>query len=163
VLHVPFVLHLPGGPAGRVERPVSGVDVTPTVLDVLGLPAPAITDGRSVLAPPAPDRVVLAWRAAPEKGGGVSLRLGPEKILRNLDELPWERYDLSTDPGERVALPMEAPEAQRMVRRLDHELEALAQLSSLLRAGVEGEQGELSPETIDSLRALGYIGEDEPP
>lgn len=48
--HVPCILHAPGRlGAGRVGALVETVDILPTVLDLLGLSAPAGIDGRSAL------------------------------------------------------------------------------------------------------------------
>jgi len=51
VLHVPLILRAPRlVPAGvRVPGPVSLVDLLPTVLDLLGIPPPPATDGRSLV------------------------------------------------------------------------------------------------------------------
>ena len=49
---IPFVVGYPrgfGGPTGTCDRVVGLQDVMPTVLDVLGLPAPEGMTGRSVL------------------------------------------------------------------------------------------------------------------
>jgi arylsulfatase A-like enzyme len=47
LLRVPLVVRAPGLGARRVDAPTSLLDVTPTVLDLLGLPVPAL-DGRSL-------------------------------------------------------------------------------------------------------------------
>jgi arylsulfatase A-like enzyme len=48
LLHVPFFLSGPGVPAADVTGTVSLVDVVPTLLDLVGLPAPAGLDGRAL-------------------------------------------------------------------------------------------------------------------
>lgn len=49
VMHVPLAFHLPGRIApGAYDRPVSLVDVAPTVLDLLGWPNALAADGRSL-------------------------------------------------------------------------------------------------------------------
>jgi arylsulfatase A-like enzyme len=50
VLHVPLIVACPGKIAGAtvVDEPVSHVDVMPTILDYVGLEAPAGIDGRSL-------------------------------------------------------------------------------------------------------------------
>ncbi len=49
LLHVPLIVRAPGFEAKRVEEPVSLLDITPTVLDLLGIEAPNEVDGRSLL------------------------------------------------------------------------------------------------------------------
>lgn len=52
-LHVPLVMSLPGrfAPGGRVETVTETIDITPTVIDVMGLRDPATRQGRSLVAP----------------------------------------------------------------------------------------------------------------
>jgi len=40
VSHIPFILQAPGIAPGRIDRPVSQVDVMPTLLELAGLPVP---------------------------------------------------------------------------------------------------------------------------
>jgi arylsulfatase A-like enzyme len=53
VLHVPLIFWAPSmlAPPRRVPGPASLADLMPTVLDVVGVPAPPNLDGRSLLAP----------------------------------------------------------------------------------------------------------------
>src|SRR5205814_4982746 len=49
-LHVPLILRVPGEPGGRrVAARVDTIDVMPTVLELLGVPAPAGIHGRSLV------------------------------------------------------------------------------------------------------------------
>jgi choline-sulfatase len=62
MLDVPLIVHAPGAPDARtVQRQVQQVDVTPTILDLLGLPVPAVVEGHS-LAP---------WILGGAPGGGA--------------------------------------------------------------------------------------------
>ncbi|WP_147915683.1 sulfatase [Ruania zhangjianzhongii] len=107
---VPFVATLPGRiPAGHVvEEMLSGYDVMPTVLDLVGLghEVPADLPGRS-------------FRTALEGGAALTDRpvvifdeFGPTRMIRNrrwkyVHRYPYgphELYDLQHDPGERVNL-----------------------------------------------------------
>src|SRR5690606_36686630 len=51
-IRVPFLVHWPGhaAPGHRVATPVGLVDVAPTLLDLVGLPPLAVSDGRSLAA-----------------------------------------------------------------------------------------------------------------
>ena len=50
VMRIPLIIVAPGFPAGRVvEENVSLVDVAPTLLELLGLPAPPTFEGRSLV------------------------------------------------------------------------------------------------------------------
>jgi hypothetical protein len=51
---VPLLVKLPGQRRGRVvDRHVETIDVLPTILEVAGVPAPALLDGQSLLGPAA--------------------------------------------------------------------------------------------------------------
>jgi arylsulfatase A-like enzyme len=53
---VPLILHGTGVSPGAVDAPVAHVDITPTILDLAGVPAPGTLDGRSLVQPPPSDR-----------------------------------------------------------------------------------------------------------
>jgi arylsulfatase A-like enzyme len=64
-LAVPLVVRGPNPPArARVDAPTSGVDIAPTILEALALSPPPQLRGRSLFAPPKPDRVLVATSAS---------------------------------------------------------------------------------------------------
>lgn len=46
--HMPFIIKVPGMPAGRSTRPVSLIDLYPTLIDLAGLPSKDGLSGRSI-------------------------------------------------------------------------------------------------------------------
>jgi arylsulfatase A-like enzyme len=46
--HTPLIIRAPGCKAGRVEQPTESVDITPTILTLLGLEVPYLMDGKSL-------------------------------------------------------------------------------------------------------------------
>lgn len=136
---VPLIFALPGKlPAGtRRHTPAQTTDIVPTILDVLGLPAPEKVRGASLLpwalgAPPKLDRPVVS-----EGRASRSIRVGryryverdarAQKIVqarKGPSSRGEELYDLEEDPGERQDIAAERPEeAARLRERL---AEALA-------------------------------------
>ena len=96
--------------AGRtVNTPVSLVDVFPTVLDAMGVPASsAPRPGRSLLevaaAPEDPDRPVLSeYHDGGSVTGAFMLRRGGWKLVHHEGFAP-QLFDLSGDPDERCDL-----------------------------------------------------------
>jgi arylsulfatase A-like enzyme len=49
LLHVPLVIDAPGIEGAKVDVPVSLLDITPTVLELAGVPLPETLDGRSLV------------------------------------------------------------------------------------------------------------------
>jgi hypothetical protein len=103
-LHVPLIFHWPKAAArlpARVERPVGLVDVAPSILEFLKIPAPPAFRGRSFLdgsARPVYGESVYArdcfgWSAL------RSLRSG---VYKYIDAPRPELYNLSNDPLERT-------------------------------------------------------------
>lgn len=110
-LLVPLIIAVPGGRgAGReLADQVRQVDLMPTVLDLLGIPAPPGLDGVSLVtaidggASPAP-ALAFSYSSAPNRGLGVRAA-GELKYLLNTSA--WRAiageealYDLRLDPGE---------------------------------------------------------------
>jgi lipoteichoic acid synthase len=110
-VRVPFLVAAPGALIGqtRVRKTVSLVDTAPTILDLMGIPAPAVYQGRSMLD----DSQRMALFFADYSLGLVGLRDGPWKFIHeleskrdrlfNLERDPFERTDISGDHLERAA------------------------------------------------------------
>jgi arylsulfatase A-like enzyme/Tfp pilus assembly protein PilF len=156
-LRVPLIIAEVGGrqtPTGvTVSTPVRHVDLLPTLLDAAGVPAPAGLSGaslRDVVARGAGDErpsyfeammpaVTRGW--APLRG----VVSGHEKYI----DLPVrELYDLAADPREADNLATrERPRAQVLFNLLKG-----FNIDPPSRAQAE------TPETLERLRSLGYIG-----
>jgi arylsulfatase A-like enzyme len=166
VLRVPMIWRAPGliGAGRHVTGQVGLIDLTPTLLDLLGLPAGAELQGRSLvplLRPGGPttapaDRVLFSenslefyrraarwndWKATFEHGG-------------------VEIVDLLRDPGEMSpgAPPDRVAEATRAGANFDHEC-ARAR-AAVEQAGAGVPTGPVVPPdeaTLRRLRALGYV------
>ena len=163
LLWVPLVLAGPGIPAGRrIESPVALVDVFPTVLALLDLPAPERLSGID-LAPlwqgspePAAPRPLYAFLRRWAPVGGFSehlvLRRGPWKLIHGRGASGL--FHLADDPGERRDLSSAEPQ-----RAAELERELLSWQAEMAAAG---EALALSvPQTLleeerRRLEALGY-------
>ncbi|SHO67419.1 choline-sulfatase [Pseudoxanthobacter soli DSM 19599] len=112
---VPLMIAAPGLPAALVERPVSTLDVLPTLADLAALDLSGIipwTDGED-LVPLARGEggrgpVPMEYAAEGSEAPLVALRNGPWKlvlceldppILTNLDDDPHERANRAADPA----------------------------------------------------------------
>ncbi|QIB34157.1 choline-sulfatase [Ancylobacter pratisalsi] len=139
---VPLMIAAPGLPAGRVDTPVSTLDVLPTLAELAELDLSRVlpwTDGES-LVPVASGRgsrgpVPMEYAAEGSYAPLIALREGPWKlvlcdldptILTNLDEDPHELVNRSHDPScaVRLAALTEAMRARWNLARFDAEVRA---------------------------------------
>jgi arylsulfatase A-like enzyme len=152
-LRVPLIIHGAGREVAprRVADPVGLVDIAPTVLELLGLPALAGADGQSLVSQmrgdAAPARAFyfeglqseLDWGWAPLRG----IRLGALKYIESPEP---ELYDLAADPREdHTLLPAAADRLPELAARVQ-------------AVGPGRHAGALSSEkAMEALAQLGYV------
>lgn len=153
LLRVPMIVAGPGiAEDRRVRCPVSSVDLFPTILSVLGVPA-VPNDGRDLSAfvgsgpPQCTERPLLSAAPAygPESG---AVRAGDLKLIWR-DGAPPLLFDLAADPSERRNLAGHRPED---VRRLSG---MLPKVTAGRRPA--GEARTLDDALLEELRSLGYL------
>jgi len=164
-IRIPLLMRFPGGKWGnrRLTAGAHHTDYLPTILDFLGVPAPAKVEGRSLmpavrgekppalamisLARPEPGRVDNLPRPVVKKGLIKSVRLPPDKLIiyPAKDGPVFELFNLTDDPKEKHNLAEQKPQ-------LVEELQKKINLSLL----GSGEKQELSDEDKELLRSLGY-------
>jgi arylsulfatase A-like enzyme len=164
VTHVPLMVRLPGGKTvGRVSNRASLADLLPSILDFAGADIPEDIDGHSLLpvisGETAEARTLMFSNT--RQGGefdlrDLAIRAGGKLLIQRMaprceggtlgdpTELYVERDDRADDNVSREAL-----EAQ-----LREWLESIEPVGA---ADAEGPV-DLSPEEIERLRSLGYIG-----
>lgn len=144
-LHVPLILRCPGCPAGEtVDRPVSNVDVVPTVLARLGLDPPEdlVLDGVDLLD--REERLVFGQSAQE-----MALRQGSWKLRWHPQRGPL-LYRLTDDPARRPNLAATHPERLRDFQAAIEELRALPVVG-------RPRAREIPEDVREQLRALGYL------
>lgn len=162
-LRVPFVVRFPGGVgAGRVlPGPAEQIDLTPTLLELAGLPRPAALPGRSLLGDlegpgPGPSRPSLAFLTHHEDRA-ASILASEWKLIRLdrresvLARAPVQLYSLGSDPAERHSRILDRPLHRRWLEGLLTAAE-IRHRSELPRQPVT-----IDRELADRLRALGYL------
>ena len=119
LLHVPWILFVPGRPAQRVDTPVSLVDLFPTLLTAAGLPVPAGHEGLDRLADPRTARPILAEHKAPDRYF-QALRVGHEKVQRRFTppKLGAEVKELPIRPGTRWEIEFEARDGKLLATEI---------------------------------------------
>lgn len=106
LLRVPLILRAPGVPAGRIDTPVSLLDLTPTVLDLVGVDPAQALDGTSLAGLARGDAEAVATFEARNHAFGRPL-YGRERWGVIVDDQKWSTHngretlhDLAADPGE---------------------------------------------------------------
>ncbi len=172
MLRIPLVIKWPESDdtyQRAVTRPVTTVDIAPTVLDALGMAdedpgyqgeslLPLVFDGFF------PSRAVYASTVGVANGAGDDEPLAP---MTSLIEMPYkvihdkrsghlELYDLESDPGELIDLAGSQPLlAQQMFQALL--LQELANVALNTGADPAEIETEMDPELVERLCSLGYI------
>lgn len=164
LIRVPFLLAGPGLDPESFERPVSLVDVGPTLLRLTGLDSPENLDGRAAFTgAPSDDgdpRVLVAmehslhWRAgqrlelaAPRpRPLAFAVVAGAHRFIRSVDS--EELYFVEADPAQETNL---LPGRENLARRLT------SAAHPLLKRVLELESVEEDAELESQLRALGYL------
>jgi glucan phosphoethanolaminetransferase (alkaline phosphatase superfamily) len=115
-VHVPLLLVAPGlfRPPVRVKRAASLIDITPTILDLLGINEPHPYQGRSLLT----GQEQMALFYTDYSLGLMGLRDGRWKFIHELDSGLCQLFDLSADPAERTNLSARFPVRTAAYRQL---------------------------------------------
>jgi len=155
MVRVPLIIRFPDalGPfPPRWEGVVELTGVLPTVCELLDVPVTWKIHGRS-LAPALrgereQQRVARSWTSM-TSGNQAALRLGPWKLIQNLDGGRTELYDLSRDPSEQRNL---AAVEEEIAARLKSMLEETELASVPIQP-----DSEIDEDTLERLRSLGYV------
>jgi arylsulfatase A-like enzyme/Tfp pilus assembly protein PilF len=160
-LKVPLVMRGPGLPANAtVNGPFRLVDVAPTMLALLGVPALPDTTGVALeahLAPGGPPitRMTYAESLTPlVQYGWSDLRVMRDGSWKYILAPRPELYDLAADPGEtRDLVSTEAATAAR----LRSALESLLRVERNRASSKPSPEPTLSADVLQKLGALGYV------
>jgi len=160
-VNVPLIMRYPDRlPSGlRVDGLVQGVDVVPTILELLGLTPIEKVQGESLLSLIGPEKrgafepvaylETLHSAKADERFRG--LIVGGWKLIRSEDGSVKKLYHVASDPEELMDFSeVETGRMEAMEGLLDR-------LVGETGAGVEGERIPVDSATREILRSLGYV------
>lgn len=102
LLHVPLLVRAPGVAPRVVEAPVSLIDVSATVLDLMGAPTPGTFMGQSLLPYLRGASPTLARPLVAESSRGLRGMIFADgrKLIQDKRQGTYQLYNLSVDPGE---------------------------------------------------------------
>lgn len=160
ILHVPFLVRLPGIAGRSVVERVSLIDTVPTIMEALEHPVAPALKGASLM--PLIRGEEVAERAIVSQGVVAGTKLqsvvsGSFKLIRSdhLEGQPFELYDLDRDPHELEDLSERLPDvAVRLSAMLDR---VLAAVDDGVEHPFDRLPEDLDEETLERLRSLGYV------
>ncbi len=150
-LRIPLVIAGPGVPEAEHRRPVSIVDVAPTVLRLAGLAVPGGMQGRDLLSGPGAGHEVYAETLYPRTLGWSALTALVEDRWKVIapEGGGEELYDIANDPAERENAAGRKPEVVQA---------AVSRIAAIRRAEAAPASAPANAEAQERLRALGYVG-----
>lgn len=166
IVHIPLLIRLPDGAmAGRrIPFAFSAIDLVPTILDLLNLPAPNDIEGESRLSlmidhKTEADRVAFSTLDMDGEIAGCGARTPREKLVYyNISEREIRRgYDLVNDPLEKN--PLDGQQFNTRMKSLEESLRIARRLWKSLAETHLGnaESAVVDESTLRDLRALGYV------
>jgi choline-sulfatase len=156
--HVPLIMKLPGEQeAGRVaDEQVRTTDIMPTVLELLGIAAPAGLDGTSlrpsITGSERGPRIAFGETDYPLHFGWAPLRSVRNEGFKFIEAPRPELYDLSSDPGELRNRYVPWDSRTQQLRKM------LRELSAKSPPAGKPSPASVASGTVEELRALGYLG-----
>lgn len=121
LLRVPLILRPPGGLEARqvFDERVSTLDIAPTILDALEIPAPSYYQGESLAPLLAGDSLVSRPIFAEALGSGHEKKAviaDNYKLIYTATSNEFELYSLRDDPEEKRNLALRIPEVERRMK-----------------------------------------------
>jgi choline-sulfatase len=149
LIRVPLLVALPGATARSIDTPRSAIDLAPTILELLGTPAPASFQGKSLVpevrgteTPELRDVVVDLPRTS-DNWRRRALVHDHHKILAFDDDFRFELYDLAADPGEALDLRLrDKPTFEAMKKRYLERVKAIPEVCPKMRHKLKGKRPE---------------------
>ncbi|MCH2171610.1 sulfatase [Myxococcota bacterium] len=159
LVHVPLLFRFPGeSPRGVVDVPVRNMDLAPTLLGALGIPAPAAMRGVSLMPLfEGRDQMMPASYGETRRFGfDYRFRIDPaldRKLVLDMNSGQRWLYDLTNDPGEIRDLskvePTTADALEHALRTDIQEMESRGHHTQRMDT--------MSQEEIEHLKTLGYL------
>ena len=165
ILKVPLIIEHPRLMEGmRIRSRVSLIDLLPTLLEILEIETDLPVQGSSLLPLLAADATPREIYSEHPPFFLYTLIEGDKKLIlqgfpsRDIDSYQKvELYDLRSDPDERRNLAGSDPDLHEMFERLAGRIFAIGVAGSAIQQGDPPATESLDEETLEQLKALGYL------
>jgi arylsulfatase A-like enzyme len=152
VIRVPLIFYMPSRiqKLTIISQQVGTIDIMPTILDLLDIPAPSLIQGKSLVP-------LISGVSTNEKryifgGQGSFVRTTDWKLIYNKETNNYELYDLKSDPDEQNNLIDTQPEiAARLKFSLAQHIKKSKKFS------INPSKATFTEDITKRLKALGYI------
>lgn len=158
-LHVPLVIKVPGGPAGRkINEAVGLVDIVPTICGLLGIESPSQVQGMDLSGHffeskvPSRERYLYFESLLPTKYDFGPFTGVVDNRWKYIHTSKPELYDLVEDPGETRNL---VEDQVQRVGIMQKQLKMILENNEF--KNILAEDVNLSTETLKRLESLGYV------
>jgi arylsulfatase A-like enzyme len=161
-LHVPLILHIPGVESAKIDTPIELIDIMPTIFNLLGIQqTPYPFQGKSLLSLIREPRNFDKKRPLiSEERGRIRIRIEDFALSFFPEgEAHEELFNLRTDPKEMNDISDQNPKTVAYLK--DRYLQMKNNSKSLSAQFIldPRKKPEVSEETIEQLKALGYIAQ----
>ena len=159
-VRVPLVLVHPEWKPATISGLVQSIDILPTALAALGIPADSYTEGRDLTplvlgGERATTKVAISLSYPPKQKSlpRFGIRTEDWKLILNETDDGFERelYDVVRDPGEEMNL------ADQDTARADALEAYYIEWAEVVLAKAQTSEPEIDDEALENLRSLGYI------
>lgn len=164
-LRVPFMITGPDIAQGVVQHPVSGVDVIPTIAELIGEEPYSEWRGESIAGllkgekPTGPARPVFAQATGllpPSPEPLQTVVRWPLKLIRGMETNTYRLYNIQNDPRETRNLAEQRPKQKEELAQLLAEW-SLTFPMTFTELKDQGEELTVDQETLENLESIGYI------
>lgn len=154
---VPLIIHWPGKQSRRVRRPVSIMDITPTLMETIGISAPAYPlQGKNLFTNRAQRNLILFGMLGTQ--GVVSRHYHyvqvQKKLQKQLGLEPAYIFHILKDPYERIN---RIGEFRNLADTLSKRYKAYYGRHGYLKKNKKSKEPKLTEKEKKSLKTLGYL------
>jgi arylsulfatase A-like enzyme len=153
LIRIPLIIRCPRKLAagGIIQEQVSGIDLLPTLLTLLGISHSGPFEGRDLFAKNAADAPAFS-EAVFEGTEKKSIRTGDWKLIYHSEDQIYELYNLREDPGEKHNLADDPPDIFDELRK--KLFDWMDRMPEETKSRVKRK---LTPKEREALKSLGYI------